>query len=181
MGNKDAEVKQSSSLFGNTNNESKGGFTLFTPLYGDKKKEGVNKDDEKKPQFSGSLFGSKPSSGGLFGANTASSGGTGLFGNASNGDKPAGSLLGNNSGASGSLFGGANNNGSSLFGNKDAANGSSGNLFGGQSNGLSFLKPTGNSSLFGNKPTGSLFGQNKSLFGEGFGKAPEKTDKEEDG
>ena len=42
---------------------------------------------------------------------------------------------------------------------------------------MSFLKP-GTSSLFGNsgdKPpvTGSLFGQNKNLFGEGFGKATE--------
>ena len=142
--------------------------------------DGDKKDEEKKPPFSGSLFAAKPSTGGLFGGN-ATSGGSGLFSNSNSGDKPAGSLFGNTTGTtSGSLFGNAN--GGSLFGNKDATNGSSGNLFGGQSNGLSFLKPSNTTSLFGNtKPTGSLFGQNKSLFGEGFGKAPEKTENEEDG
>ena len=81
----------------------------------------------------------------------------GLFGpKAANVDKPAGGLFGN---TSRSLFG---NNGAqkttSLFGNAPASGSS---LFG--------EKPAG-STLFGGKPGESLFGQQESIFGKGFGK-----------
>lgn len=134
--------------------EKKGGFSLFAPLgdAGEKKDDG-KKDEEKKTPFSGSLFGSKPT-GSLFG-NSTNTNGTSLFGNTS----ASGGLFGNKPAFSGSLFG---NNGTS-----DNKEGKS--LFGGNSNGLSFLKP-GTSSLFGGPPKESLFGQNKSIFGEGFGK-----------
>jgi len=92
----------------------------------------------------------------LFG-NSGSTGG-GLFG-----AKPAddcaskgccgGGLFGNSGAPKGTLFGGANT-GSSLFG----------------------AKPAG-STLFGGKPGESLFGQQDSIFGKGFGK---KDDNEKD-
>jgi len=99
----------------------------------------------------------------LFG-NSGSTGG-GLFGSkpADNGTKPAGSLFGNGT------------TGGSLFGNSGAPTGS---LFGGQPGGSSLFgaKPAG-STLFGGKPGESLFGQQESIFGKGFGK---KDDNEKD-
>ena len=128
--------------------EKKGGFSLFAPLgNASDKKDGENgekKDDDKKPPFSGSLFGNKPS-GSLFGGNTSNTtGGSSLFGNNTS---TSGGLFGSKPAFSGGLFG---NNGTTE--NKDGKS-----LFGGPSNGLSFLKP-GTSSLFGGPPKESLFG-----------------------